>query len=178
MPRERLTDFLQVGNFHVLDVSLTIPPVLLPIFGFARCTLPQVNVEMHTIKEGNYEFPRKVVKAASVDPVTLEQGVSIFNSDFGDWIRKGIVGRVRPKNLLLIQFTRINPTDQADFNVTLGGALNFEAAVRLPGRAWLLKACRPSSYKPGSDFDGMSQDISVASLTLEYEEFTEFSLGI
>lgn len=192
MSRDRLSDFLQVGSFHILDVSFSIPPVLLPVFGFARCTLPQVNVEMRRIKEGNYEYPRKVVQSADVSVVTLEQGVSIFNSDFGDWVRKAVIGRVGPKNLLIVQFTRINPVADrlgGAVNVTAGvrgqlpggfggGGFSFEFARRLPGRAWLLKECRPSSYKPGTDFDGLSQDISIATLDIEYEEFAEFSLGI
>lgn len=177
MARDRLTDFLQVGNFHVLDVSISLPLVLTPIFGFARVNLPTWNVELYPINEGNYEYPRKVVKGASVEPLVLEQGVQLVNSDFGDWIRKATVGRSEPKNLLIIQFTRLSAGGDGAVNGA-AGPISFELAARLPGRAWLCKACRPVSYKPGSDFDGMIQDISIASLTIDLEEFQEISLGI
>lgn len=178
MARNQLTDFLQVGKFHILDVSISIPFVLLPVFGFARCSLPEVSADIFKIKEGNYEFARKVTKGADVGAITLEQGVSIFNSDFGDWMRKSLVGQVGPKNLLIIQFSRINPADDPSLSGDFGGLFGFEFAKRVPGRAWYCKGCRPSRFKPGSDFDGMSQEISVASLDIEIEEFTELSLGV
>lgn len=189
MSRDRLSDFLQTGNFHLFDVSFSIPLTLLPIYGFARVSLPQINLDVHPIKEGNYEYPRKIIKGATVAPITLEQGVSVFNSDFGDWVRKAVIGRIDPKDLLLVQFTRLNPSAQGSVGSSFAvpgqlpgglgsGGFSFEFALRLPGRAWLLKQCRPASYKPGSDFDGLSQDISIATLDLEYEEFEEFSLGI
>lgn len=144
------------------------------------------------IKEGNYEYPRKVIKGADVGPVTLEQGVQLTNSDFYDWIRKAVVGRVAAKTLLIVQFTRISELGGfaalknvvgAPSSITkgLGGqaiAGNIEFTVRAPGRAWLLKQCRPSMYKPGSDFDAMSQDISIASIDIEAEELEEINLGI
>jgi len=169
---------LQVGRFHILDVSVSIPFVLLPVFGFMRCSLPEITADVYKIKEGNYEYPRKIIKGADVGDITLEQGVSIFNSDFGDWMRKGVVGQVSPKNLLIVQFSRINPNQTPDFSGNFGGAFSLEFAVRVPGRAWLLKECRPARYKPGSDLDAMSQDISVASLDISMEEFVELSLGV
>lgn len=181
MAREQLSDFLQAGRFHVLDVSISIPFVLLPVFGFMRCTLPEMTADIFKIKEGNYEFPRKVIKGAEVGAITLEQGVSIFNSDFGDWMRKAVVGQISPKNLLIIQFSRINPADAGDDGVAsadIGGFFTLEFAKRIPGRAWLLKNCRPARFKPGTDFDGMAQEISVASLDIEMEEFVELSLGV
>lgn len=189
MARSQLNDYLQVGRFHILDVSFTVPPVLIPIFGFARCTLPQVNLDIREISEGNYEYPRKVVRGATVSNVMLEQGVSMFNSDFWDWTRKAIVGRKPPKTLLIVHFTRISTGAgnvlgnlSADIavpgpvgNQTLGG---FEFQEKIPGKAWVLKECRPASFKPGADFDAMSQDVSIAQLELAFEEFEEFSLGV
>ena len=181
MARAQLTDYLQVGRFHVLDVSFTIPPILLPVFGFRSCTLPEVVANMKNITEGNYEFPRKVYSGAEVGDVTLTQGVSLFNSDFYDWMRKAIVGQRGPKNLLIVQF--LNKGSKRSTGVgnvpgfgNLAGGLEF--VQRLPGRAWLLKNCRPSRYKPGSDFDAMSQEVSVAELTLSVEEMEEYSMGI
>lgn len=143
-----------------------------------------MNMDVANIKEGNYEFPRKVIKGGTTSPVTLEQGVSITNSDFYDWCRKAIVGRMGPRNLLVVQFTRINPVgNEGVFRTPQSGFFgqafgNLEFAARIPGRAWLLENCRPLSYKPGSDFDAMSSDVSIQTLELEVEEFTEYNLGV
>jgi len=184
LARDRLSDFLQVGNFHLIDVSFTIPMVMLPIFGFARCTAPEVSMDMYRIKEGNYEWSRKVIKGADAQPITLEQGVQIFNSDFGDWVRKAITGRVDPKNLMIVHFSRMGfgnggTVGAADTgNDFVGEAFSFEFVRRIPGRAWILYNCRPSNWKVASDFDAMSQDISMQSISLEYEELDEISLGV
>lgn len=198
MARSQVSDYFQTGRFTILDVSFSIPMVLLPLFGFKSCSLPSINLDIYKIKEGNYEFPRKVVKGADVGSIMLEQGVQLANSDFWDWCRKAVIGRVPPKTLLLVQFTRMTSLGGKQYNVpgatstvgtgNLGNfgkglagqavAGNFEFVVRMPGRAWLLKECRPVSYKPGTDFDGLSQDISIAQLELEMEEWEEFSLGL
>lgn len=187
MAREQINDFLQVGRFHVVDVSFTIPPILVPVYGFARCSLPSLKLDIREIHEGNYEYPRKMIKGASVDNIVLEQGVSLFNSDFWDWTRKAVVGRKPPKNLLIVQFTRMNTGNVLaglNFNVAFPPPVGnqvvgaFEAQKKVPGRAWLLSGCRPASYKPGSDFDGLSQEVSIAQLEIAFEEFEEFSLGV
>ena len=181
MARSRTTDFLQVGKFHVVDVSFTVPPVLLPVYGFRGCSLPELVLRFKSIQEANYEFPRKVVTGAEVGNVSLQQGVSLFNSDFWDWARKAVIGRKPKKNILIVQFTGIgfsgggNALSNVGFGQIVGG---FEFARRLPGRAWLLKECEPARYKPGTDFDGMSQEVSIAELELAFEEFEEFSLGV
>lgn len=178
MAREPINDFLQAGRFHVLDVSFSFPPVLLPVFGFRGCTLPELSINIREVVEGNYEYPRKVVSGASVGNITLQQGVSLFNSDFWDWARKSVVGNKPPKDLMIVQFTRMGSNEDI-----LGGGADqvppgLEFASRVPGRAWVLKKCRPARYKPGLDFDAMSQEISIAELDLAVEEFEEFSVGI
>lgn len=185
MARSPINDFLQVGRFHVIDVSFTIPPILLPIFGFRGCSLPELNINMREIPEGNYEYPSKVVSGATVSNITLTQGVSLFNSDFWDWARKTVVGNKPAKDLLIVQFTRmgtsqnaLGPNDDADLPTGNQIPPGLEYASRIPGRAWSCKRCRPTRYKPGTDFDGMSQEVSIAELDLVVEEFEEFNVGI
>ena len=177
MARNRLDEFLQVGTFHLFDVSMSLPLVLLPIFGFSKISAPGIHLDIHKIKEGNFEFPRKIVKGAEVTNIVLEQGVSIINSDFGDWATKAVKGKVGHKNLLLVHFSRIGFGDGAEFAAS-GGPFSFEFVKRVPARGWLLKGCLPANYKAASDFDAMSQDISVASLELEIEEMDEITLGL
>ena len=191
MARSRVTDYINVSKFHLLDISISIPPVLLPVFGFRSVTLPQVNVTYREVKEGNFEYPRlAAVEKAEVTTVTLEQGVSLFNSDFGDWIRKAVEGYVPSKNLLLVQFSNINvglagagkklnKTSASLPGASLGGAFGlFPDGLRLPARAWMLSRCRPVMWKPGTDFDATSGEISLAILEIKPEEVDEFSFGI
>jgi len=193
MARSRLTDYMQVNRFHLLDTSWSGGPILLPVFGFRSVTLPQWNLTYKEIKEGNYEFKRYgAVQNAEVTPMVLEQGVSLLNSDFYQWIKDATLGQKEPRNLLLIQFTGINVSAggviegvgsalaNATSNVpgATGGGFLFEDGIRIPGRAWYLKNCRPFSYKPGSDFDATSGEVSLATLEIGLEEFEEFSLGL
>lgn len=195
MARAQLTDPLLTNAFHVVDISVTFPPVLLPIFGFSRVSLPTLNLEQFEITEGNFEFPMKVIKKASVSNVTLEQGVSLVNSDFYDWIKKSITGQVTPRNLMIVQFHRANPRALAKgvagdiLAAVSSGGLNqlnrlsssrfpFDFAERIPGRAWILNDCKPVSYRPGSDLDAMNAEVSIATLELSMREFEEISFGI
>jgi hypothetical protein len=190
MARPIYSDYLNVSRFHLYDISIGNPLyVLTPIFGFKSCSLPQMNVTYKQIKEGNYEYVRYgAVERVEITPILLEQGVTLFNSDFGDWIRKAVIGDVSPRNLLLVHFTNINPDFGGGSGQTFGGfdipgaslgALGyFEDGARLPGRGWYLKQARPISYKPGTDFDASSGEISLASLEIAMEEFAELNLGI
>lgn len=135
-----------------------------------------MSVQFKEIKEGNYEFPRKVFERASVSAVTFENGSQLLNSDFWDWISKAPDGRTVKKNLLIIHFTNMDPTSQEGGNSMAGGMVEFD--FRIPAKAWLLKACSPGRYKSGGDFDAIGGTVSIQSLDVEFEEFTEFNVGI
>jgi len=188
MARSRVTDYLQRSKFHLLDTSWSSGPVLLPVFGFSSITLPQWNVSYKQHKEGNYEFVRNIaVEKADVSPIILEQGVSLLNSDFYQWIKDATLGLKEPRNLLLIQFTQIG-FDVGGVGAAISsvsslvpgatGGFAYSDGFRIPGRGWYLKQCRPTSYKPGSDLDATSGEVSVATLEIAVEEFEEFSLGL
>ena len=192
MARARYTDYLNVSKYTLLDVSFSLPMVLLPLFGFRSVTFPQINITYKQVKEGNYEYPRFVTpERAEVSTMTLEQGVSLVNSDFWDWIRKVVASDVPTKNLILVQFTGKNPFPDVHLssvsaeNVSKvpgasgAGAFGvFEDGPRIPGKAWLLLRCRPVSYKPGTDLDALSGEISLATLEIQPEEIIEISAGL
>ena len=192
MARSRLTDFLGVSKFHVLDVSFEFPLVLIPIFGFRNVRLPTLSLELKEFQQGNYEYKNKVMHKASVSNIILEQGVSLFNSDFYNWANNSITGETTPRTLVIVQFTNINPkllASQKSSGLAKGasfiatgisgvlGGFQFSDGVRLPGRAWVCHQCRPVSYRPGTDFDAMSSEISIARLEVAMEYFEELSLG-
>lgn len=192
MPRSQFTDFLLNNKFHLLDVSISIPPVLIPVWGFSSITAPEMTMQYREIKEGNYEFPRKVLDRSSVSTITLENGSQLFNSGFWDWISKVPEGNMEKKNLMLVHFTGINflqfnsgrkyVVKPLNLSTNIGGRsvplVQGEVAPRIPGKAWLLKACSPGRYKAGSDFSASGAEVSLQQLDIEYEEFLEFNVGV
>lgn len=50
-------------------------------------------------------------------------------------------------------------------------------APRIPGKAWILYGCVPSRFKPVSDFDALSSDVSLSELEVAVERWDEISLG-
>lgn len=65
----------------------------------------------------------------------------------------------------------------------VGGALTGatfgppDFAPRLPGKAWILYGCVPQRFKPVSDFDAMSSDVSLSELEIAVEQWDELSLS-
>ena len=59
----------------------------------------------------------------------------------------------------------------------LAGIGPVEFAPRVPAKAWLLKDCIPTRYKPGSDFDASNAAVSIQELEITPEYWDEISLG-
>lgn len=53
-----------------------------------------------------------------------------------------------------------------------------DGVPKLPARAWLMGGCIPVRYKPGSDFDASSGQISLAELEFAIESLEEVSLSV
>ena len=95
MARSAITDFLQDYPFWLMDVAPIETlglPIFTPLFGFSRITSPEIVAEFDTINEGNWFFSKKVLRRASVSPMTLARGVSWPDSDFWRWILFGLTG--------------------------------------------------------------------------------------
>lgn len=166
-------------KFTVIDVSLGIPPVLLPLFGFSEVTAPELSLEHQEIIEGNFEYPRKVFKKATVNNIVMSRGASLQDTDFWIWASNYLEGQREKKNLLLIQSMQLSPdavqTEPAQFGVQLPTAINF--ANDTPGRAWVLRNCSPVRYKTASDFSSRTTEVSIHELEIAYEFFIEFNMG-
>lgn len=173
MARKRISDYFQNDKFHLMDMSFDYPMVFLPVFGFSSCSSPEVINELERVKEGTYEFPRKIHKGSSeISTITLGQGVQLVNSDLWDWMRKSITGNIGRRNLLLVHFTGKKATG----NYKVGGYVDL--AIRTPGRAWYLVNCIPSRLKMASDFDAKDAEVSIAELDLECEGIFQFDAGV
>jgi len=126
-------------QFHLLDVdfSFNIPPfVLLPSAGFSNITSPEMTIETEEIVEGTDPFKHHILGKATTNTITLQRGVSAYNSDFWRWISACLMGNpiTRPsvaslaaaassfnnpvpgkrRNLILIHFTPMTPKGLLD----------------------------------------------------------------
>lgn len=191
----RINDLLTSYRFHVMDVSFSNPSVFSLSYGFRFASAPEIQIDVKEFKEGNFEYPRKVISGAKVSDISFHRGASFFDSDFYDWVRTAIKGNAGAasdisvlglkiptvnyrKNLLLIQYSDLST---GAGNGTLLG-LSFQSVTQLvqyvPARAWMLYDCIPTSYKTGTDFDAVGPDISIMEMTVSPRYVEEFSLGV
>lgn len=183
----------------VAPIELASLPIFLPISGFSYITAPEMRANAETIVEGNWHYPRKVLKDGALSSITLQRGVTFFNSDFWRWFNAALHGNTEVfdtklfglriggpsprRTLLLIHFFARNPFggDNAQNTFGTGPPLlpvgPFEFFLRLPARAFLLQGCIPTRYKVGSDFDARSSDISISELEFELEGIEEIALS-
>lgn len=160
--------------------------VLDPVLGFSSCTTPEWTVETKDIQHGNWEYKARAVKSADVSSITMTRGARFYDSDFYNWITNAIRGQqpVR-RNLVLVHFLPYRPASQllvARGRSAEGISASEDVAVtslatRLPGRAWMLYDCLPTRYKPGSDFDATSSNVSVSELTVQPEHAIEMTVA-
>lgn len=93
MPRSRFFDKLQDHRFWAFDASSNQEvPVFSPLFGFSAIGAPTISVETEEIKDGTFQYPRQLVKGATVGPILFQRAASPFDSDFYDWITHAIYG--------------------------------------------------------------------------------------
>ena len=175
MARSRVLDNLQSHRFFAIDVKPSgAPPFLafLPIFGFQSISGIGVQVETEQFRPINSMYPRHFASGATVNPVTFTRGATIFDTDFYRWIERTINGSDQwRRNILVVQLT--------GFGVSLPPLpfpLPVEALAQVPGRAWLLWDCIPTSYDVG-DMDAQSGEVSINTLEIQPRFITEVALG-
>lgn len=118
MTRGFLSDELLVHEFHLLDVdwSLSFPPfVFFPSVGFSAITAPEISVESNEIREGTSDFIHHVLGKASANALTLQKGVTPFNSDFWRWTMACLKGNPPESGITSLL------TDLAQLPLALGG---------------------------------------------------------
>lgn len=162
------------------SASLLEWPVFTPIFGFTSISAPELTIETQPVQEGNWFFPKHLVKSGGVGAITLSRGVTFVDADFYVWMVSVLsgnkilnVGGVSPRrSFLLIHFFQ-RFLVQGDLK--LGP---FEFAARVPARAFLLKNCVPTRYKAGTDFSAQDGSISLAEIDLQPEGIEEINLAV
>lgn len=107
MARWRILDHLMSHPFWVVDLSVPWTDgwyVLNPILGFQTCTAPEISIQTKEVREGNWYFPHISALNATISPITLTRGVSMFygGRDFYKWAANTIKGKQRPRRDLMI----------------------------------------------------------------------------
>lgn len=169
-------------------------PVLDPSLAFSSASAPEITAEERPIKAGNWEYPRRHIKSASVSPITLSRGTRFYDSDFYNWIINAISGKdpVR-RSLCMIHFLGLRSGDRGAGQVivgagvgAIGGGLAGAAggaiiggfiANRIPARAWMLHDCIPLRYKAGTDFDASTGAVSIQELDVQPEHIVEVTVS-
>ena len=198
MARQRLDDLMQEYAFWVFDAGILGGNALFPVFdpslAFSAVTAPEIEVEQKEIRVGNWEYPRRVVKAANVAPITLSRGVRFWDSDMYKWITAAISGKdpVR-RSLCMIHFLplRGGPEGAGVAGGVAAGALSGGGLAgaaggalvgafiddRIPGRVWMLNDCIPTRYKAGGGFDATSGAVTIQELEIQPEHIVEVTVG-
>ena len=155
MARRRFLDKLQDHRFWAFDASSNLEvPVFSPLFGFSGITAPSIEVETEEIKDGTYQYPRFLVKGATVGSINFQRAATAFDSDFYDWITHAIYGSTISssggslshaitnvlgagrtgdsswrKKLVIIQFTGINVNPSGGPDGLVGAAIQTAVAA-------------------------------------------------
>ena len=150
MARSWTADYLQSYPFWLVDIApigALALPVFNPFMGFSTISGPELTVNAETINEANWIFDKKVVTGASCGPITLQRGVTWFDSDFWHWVMAslkgdpeefsaGIVpllrtGGVTPRRTMMLIhfFNRMIGNPLSDSNRDLKGTVTHAAIV-------------------------------------------------
>lgn len=143
-----LSDELRVHEFHLLDVdwSFSTPPfVLFPAAGFSSITSPELSIETETIVEGTSDFVHTVLKKASTNTITLQKGVTPFNSDFWRWTIACLKGNPTDPSYNLLAFLQ---------DVALLAALQGSPPV--PGKRRNMLLLHATGISPAGLLESMS----------------------
>lgn len=166
MARSYLLDPLMTHNFALIEVpAATLLPLAFPLktaqsalsngnfVSFQSMTVPELSMEMKTIKEGNNPYVHEVpLGFQTCSNVTLSMAVFPLNIDMFLWWKQVVGGTFAPRRHLLLTHTR---PDKG-----------------LPARMLLCADCIPVSWKPASDFNADSGAVSMESLTFHTSNVT------
>ena len=143
MARNIINDKLMSHQFHLLDVdfSMSVPPfVLTPAAGFSAITAPEIQIATEEITEGTDPFVHHILGKATANTITLQRGVSAFNSDFWRWMSACLLGN-KPDNGTVLGFLK-------DV-VTLQGP-------KIPGKRRDMLLLHFTDMSPGGFFEAIS----------------------
>lgn len=152
MARAVETDPYHKFRFQVVDPA---GGNLDPVAGFTSVTMPNIQVDVPTYREGVDVWTRKFPGVPTVGDVTMVKGIFRRDSDFHRWILKCVNGGEDYRADLVVYQYHIS--DEFGINGT-------------PTRATRLLECFATDVKSTDDFDSSASEVSLQSLTLAVEQ--------
>jgi phage tail-like protein len=147
-------------NFALIEIPVPVPlaPLAFPLktatsaiangnfIGFSGMTVPEFTMETKEIKQGNYPYVHQLLTGYQHGgQVTLSMAVMPLNIDMYQWWLQAVNGILAPRRNLMLTHTRL---DKA-----------------LPARMLSCENCIPVGWKPASDFDATSTQVSMETIT-------------
>lgn len=163
MARSYFLDPLLSHNFALIEVPApTLLPLAFPLktaqsaiangnfVGFQSMSVPELSMEMKTVKEGNNPYVHQVPMGyQNGGNVTLTMAVFPLNIDMWTWWKQVVSGMFAPRRHLMLTHTR---PDKG-----------------LPARMIFCKNCIPTSWRPSSDFNASESSVCTESITFYTE---------
>jgi phage tail-like protein len=160
MARAMNTDPFHNMRYHVsASKSGNVDPFGPATAGFSAVTFPTQTEEVVEYKEGIMSLRRKFIGETTFDDVTLSRGVSVSTSEFYHWLLAARTGNEYRTDIEIKHFHRDNITNQDNFSTLT------------PSRIVKCFECVPVSFKPGSDLESTSSEVSIQEVTFALERF-------
>lgn len=148
-----------VGNNPLLSAPVLGEDGSTSLIGFQSISMPDVTLELKEVNEGNWPHIHKVpMTRMTTGDVTLTKALYPKNSDFNTWIFQSVWGRGSVRRSFVI----VHLARQVE---TLGARFD-------DGRFIHIHNCLPVSWKPGSDLEANSSDVSLEELTIHVERIS------
>jgi phage tail-like protein len=132
------------------------------VYGFQTISMPEQSIEQMEYSEGLFTYSRVYPGRSSFGTVTLGKGAIAGDSTLAKWIRRASEGWNYRSTVVIYQYSRRQ----------VSGKTNYADAT--PDRKIRLVNAVPVRFKPGSDFDAMSAEISIQEIEIAFERFVIF----
>jgi len=150
-----------VGNNPLLSAPVLGEDGSTSLIGFQSISMPDVTLELKEVNEGNWPHIHKVpMTRMTTGDVTLTKALYPKNSDFNTWIFQSVWGRGSVRRSFVI-------VHLARYHGAQIGEDHFDS-----GRFIHIHNCLPVSWKPGSDLEANSSDVSLEELTIHVERIS------
>lgn len=178
MARAKAQDFLHNFRFQVSITGADDTPGLpmgssadeSPSAGFSAVSIPEISQDAVEYREGHYVYARKHAGLPTVSNVTLSRGVALQNGRCWTWIQNVVEGNFEYRADMNI-FHYHRDAKPATTSSDVGGVETFPDTTRA-GIVYSCKNVFPIRYKPSSDLDGTSSEISIQELEVAVESFS------
>lgn len=129
--------------------------------GFSSCDAPSMSVQMETIKEGTWEFPRQIPVGVDPGRMVLQKGVTKTVTGFYLWIEGFLRGTISRRTLKILAFGRGRRS------------WIYPGLDRQVYGEWTLYNCAPVRYTAGQGWDARTGEIQITEMEITYEWFEE-----